>query len=239
MAWTPFTYGDTIDSDEINNNFYWGAQGDWLPMGGVNLENTDSAYNIGSDDYKWNNVYVETAYVYEKMQGCFCEMARIEVTSPTSRVEITGINGDQECLWEVNVFNKVVNTNSASRISFYFNGDSSANYIRGFAYSLGSTTTIAVNQTVSNIQMSLELATTTSMICSSLKAYMYTKTGRERHWITSLAGHVALGDIKYNMIMNSSYLDTSTTITSFVIEPLYDDMDTTTVISLYALIEEI
>jgi len=87
MAWTRLYNSTTIDANEFNENFKAVRSGDLLPVQvTTTLSYTTGVYDLGRDDYKWNNVYVE----YLTSHAIICEQA----TAQTFIGNIEGLNQD-------------------------------------------------------------------------------------------------------------------------------------------------
>ena len=136
MAFTIVYKGQTISATDFNDNFYHIAQGNLLPRGGNSLEATTGVYDLGSISYNWNNVHVQNVNLNGELQNAMNLIAEVTLTATSSVIDITGLNGEADEIYEVIVLS-VLNTIGSG--FFYFNGDSATNY--GFQYFLAIATT--------------------------------------------------------------------------------------------------
>lgn len=156
MSFTVFQENTTISASEMNNNFYWCGQGNWLPMGGNSLANTNGLYDIGSDTYKWNNVYLNNANLTGSIQKSFSLLTSFEVNSintQTSRIEFSGLNGDDDKIYYILTKVCSVTNTTDSTIGFNINGDSSTNYTRIFTEF--DTVAVTRNFSLNNVTISV------------------------------------------------------------------------------------
>jgi hypothetical protein len=132
MAFTVFTNSTTAVASEVNDNFYFVAQGNRLPRTGNSLTETTGVYDVGSATYKWNtlftnslscaNLNISGSITSEYMLGP--EYLYEELSCASSRIEITGLNGESCDAYEV-----YVNISAYKPLYIWPNGDSNvANY---------------------------------------------------------------------------------------------------------------
>lgn len=125
-----FAKGNLIDADEINSNFYHSYQGDLLPRGGTSLTPTTGVYNLGSDIYRWRDIYcntISTVNIIYDGNGGYIRLSETGLTSQSSSIEITGLNLDQNYCIDV-LCSIYHNLNTSSSIYMVINGDSTASY---------------------------------------------------------------------------------------------------------------
>ncbi len=122
-TFTVFQPYHIIEASQFNDNFSIIGEGDWLPRGGTILDPSTSIYDLGSTSYRWNNLFVNTLNIMgNNNEGYWNLVAEVKVTSPTSRIDITGLN--HKLYWIIaelkgDYFGKL-----------YFNYDSGTNYGR-------------------------------------------------------------------------------------------------------------
>ena len=100
----PFTivYKDqTISADDFNANFVYIGQGNLFPLGGNSLDPTNATYNLGSDSYRWNNVHVQTINLSGEIQRTMNLISEVNLTATTAAIDITGLNGETDELYEI------------------------------------------------------------------------------------------------------------------------------------------
>lgn len=126
MAFSVFTQATTISADDVNNNFYHIGQGNFTPRDGLLLEETSGALTLGSDTYKWNTLYCEHLHASSSNEPCWHMITEVTITSNTTAVTFSGLNGDSGILYELQHMIKLPTYLSVVRL--IFNGDSSTNY---------------------------------------------------------------------------------------------------------------
>lgn len=124
MSFTIFTAGTKINPDEVTDNFYHIGQGNFLPRGGASLEPTTSVYDLGSSVYKFDTVHVET--IHARQTQTFELIAEINLSTTASQIEITGLNGDTNEIYQIQ-FNYI---QASDNLPVYMspNGDTTTSY---------------------------------------------------------------------------------------------------------------
>lgn len=94
MSFREFKYGEVPDASDCNDNYYWIGQGSRLPIGGILLNYSTGAYDLGNETYMWGDAYINSiANDYLNSEGITWELvSRVDVETDTSRIEITGLN---------------------------------------------------------------------------------------------------------------------------------------------------
>jgi len=217
-----FVNGTLADATQVMQNFYHVGQEDRLPMGGSSLDPTTSVFDLGEDNYIWQNTFCNTLYVYDSISASnvWIQQGSIEVTTPTDRIEITGLNGDASNAFLIDVIFRTSTTGS-SQLNMYINGDSSASYsYYRTAFSSGTSaggvlsgqsTMIVCNQTFFDSGGSDRLSTA--------RMKLSTKSGRTRiahiEETNDIRPSVGGLDIK-NYYTQYTWSNTTDTITSLV-----------------------
>ena len=134
MAFTTFVSGTAADADEVMANFYHIAQGDRLPRGGTSLDPTNSVYNIGATATTWaglhcvnfdcTNIEITGSITSDSVKHVLIS----STVTNTSSIEITGLQGDSEKEYFVELDFTFVNTLITVTMNLIFNQDSSASY---------------------------------------------------------------------------------------------------------------
>ena len=135
MAFTHFTNGSIGYASQVNDNFYFIADGDRLPVATTTMGYTTGVYNIGATATTWANLYANNVY---------CSNINItgSITSSTIKhiiasygpdtgtsFEITGLDGDIHREYCIEFEG---NPASNAYLGFFFNGDTSTNYYRQY-----------------------------------------------------------------------------------------------------------
>ena len=217
MPFTIFQNSTTAYANEVIDNFYFIAQGNRLPRGGANLEETNSVFDLGSSNYYWKQVHCNTFNINQTVSSSnlFNKILNQEDTS-TSRIEITGLNGDNNNLI-ISIYG--VPATVTSYINLHLNGNSTTvnHHSRThFLYSAKAATYTAAD---SDGFLIMEAETTSSYFFYGI---LFSKTGCDRimnsrstiiqtqNTITTMRFYSGLGSHVFS--------NTTDTITSFVIE---------------------
>ena len=157
MSFKTFVYDEYIIADEFNDNFSWIGGGDWLPRGGSGLAPSDSVYDLGSQTYKWNNIYAHTLDIDGNANtGHWNKIAEVTLTATSQEIEFTGLNIDL-CKIICNSSLFIANTlgpEQTATLNLYINNDSGTNY--GQLYITGKEN-IATSITALQAQTSINL----------------------------------------------------------------------------------
>lgn len=121
---------------DMNDNFIHVAQGSITPKNGTSLEETSSSLNIGSSVNKWNNGYFSGSIHCDTITSeinTFKLVYSLTLTLSTDKIEITGLDGDNDLHYFIN--HQSTQTGGAS--SLFFNNDSTAaHYYGGVAFAI-------------------------------------------------------------------------------------------------------
>lgn len=176
----PFVNSTTADASDVNDVFYHIAQGTRLPMGGNDLDYTTGVYDLGSSTYRWNDLYCEDINISGSLttsdKNIYSLIAETTLTSATSRIEFTGLNGDS-CGEYIILCRSISDTATSAGISYlHFNGDSATNYGYQRIAAISTTVSAARNTSYSGIQV---VGTALGKIDYSI-IKVYTNSGYER-----------------------------------------------------------
>ena len=238
MAWTTLQKFHTITAAEINNNFYHVGQGDLLPRGNAALEATTGVYDLGSSNYEWANVYATNLNFDGEMQLTFNKIAEISVAaagSATARLEFTGLNGDTDEIYEIRARFVYTNTATAYNIFANPNGDSTTNnygyqYIDGYSITVSAVRALSIGGFMVGVANSLTAGT---HLCHS-EVLMYAKTGYVRTALATMSYDINGTTVKRLIYTGAVWNDTTSTITTLVINSVIKFIAGTTV-ELWAL----
>ena len=136
MSFTILQKNATITATDVNNNFYHIGQGNMMPHGGLSLDETTSAYNLGSDQYRWNNaninnIYADTANI-SLINGHYYLLDSYTIDTlhtATSRIEFD-TSGYNYRFLEFSIYIVDCSTNAY----LYPSGDSSASFGTVYVY---------------------------------------------------------------------------------------------------------
>ena len=130
MSFYIFSTGSLGDADQMNASFRHVWQGTRLPRDGASLTAADSTYNIGSDEYRWNEVYANNIVVTGSIttDNMFSLKAYVELTATASSIEFTGLNGDslEKIMIDMNTMS--LTGDVVHEFNVNFNGDSTSSY---------------------------------------------------------------------------------------------------------------
>lgn len=140
--------GHTVSAADFDNNFKHVGQGHLLPHGGTLLEETTGVYDLGSNDYRWNNVHVQNLEIQSggEVQRCMNLIAETTLTATASSIEFTGFNGETDEIYEI-IYN--VKGYATGVAYLYFNGDSATNNYGWQTMYANNTTILATRSTSS------------------------------------------------------------------------------------------
>ena len=217
MAFRELVNSTTVDASDMNGNFQAVRAGSILPMDGVDLDTTDSAFNLGADAIRWNNIYANvfdfnSATTAGKDLWVLINEVTFSATALTTT--FTGLNGDVDDTYMILARSVKDSGSGVQTFGFWPNGDSTgANYGRQRLSGVGATATASRNGVASVI---LGVGNSVGATYIFSRAILYAKTGQERTIISlSLEGAsgTSVGEI---VVRGHLWNDTSNTITSIV-----------------------
>jgi hypothetical protein len=211
---------------DINDNFLYVAQGSITPKTGAMLEETTSTINIGSSTNRWNKGYF-SGDIFSNVatiaaNKTFLEVTSIELSAATSKIDITGLNGDTDCNYFI-VASFMKPSNGGEYVRLWVNGDSNAsNYFsKSFQYvNPFGPMILDWNFAMTGILNGPGEPDTAFINLTA-------KTGTPRAMSTK---HT---DIRYFSECLAIYGDTTTTITSIIFEPSTGTFGTLSSIDIY------
>ena len=217
MAYTKIIKGGSGDASIINDNFVHIGSGIKYPRGGDNLEQTTGVYDLGHTTYRWNNAYVGEIDFTGDISNTWQRISTTDVNSATSRIEITGLNGDTDIQYMIIGY---IYSSITTMYILNINGDSGTNYggqvIHGGDYGLGTTITAWRNTGQQYWEIGETHYITITANLSFFQGILFAKTGYERtmiHEVMNSCGETYISAIrKYGQIWNN----TTSTITSLV-----------------------
>jgi len=215
---TTISSAELIDMFQIAGGAGSSVGSGYLPRDGVSLATTNGTLNTGSDTVRWstlfcNNIAVATGGHVKKAINLIGE---VTVSVAAEKIEFTGLSGDDDNIYIMNVSTNHSAPSVTTRIYIHFNGDSSgSNY--GFENLLGQGAAVSATRDTAEPGMLLEVASsgvTTAAHRTATEVLIFAKTGIERFGlIESMNGgqgtHIQRADV-FGCLWN----DTSSTITS-------------------------
>lgn len=127
-AFQPFVKGTTITAAHMNENFHQVAVGDLLPIGSSLMVPTTGSYDLGSDTYMFNDIYVTDLYVNSGGSSDYWNIiSRVELSFATSRIEFSGLTRTN---YRILGMMNIGDDTSTAYVSL--NGSSAASY--GYAF---------------------------------------------------------------------------------------------------------
>lgn len=217
MAFTSFTKNTTITASEVNDNFSI-RSGNWMPLGSTTLVNVGSTHNLGSDVYRWYNVYCNNAYASNAIVDCvdrsICLIDSYEISgnnSSTTRISFS-INGDDYDFLEISVFQPMATLNSG----LYVNGETNGSI---YSHNLAALTfrDATITSTPPCVFLPfMSFGTSTGECFTYSIIRMNTKSGVPKNYQSS--SFLVLDDdtLSYTIFAVSYYTNTSATLTSLV-----------------------
>jgi len=177
---TIFKTGQVIDPNEMNDNFTHVAVGP--PRAGVSLTATTGVYDVGSPAYPWKSFDYDNARITDSIDNCMEVVASYyidSVNTATARIDFSGLNGDTDELYEIEVNINCTNIGAAFFIQVSY--DSSPSY---FSLGMYAETAAAISITQAFSQGFIiganAINTPTNTSVSNGYAILYAKTGRRR-----------------------------------------------------------
>ena len=216
MPFTTFTKNTTISAAEITGNFDHIGAGDMLPRGGTSLSPTTGVYNIGSDSFKWNDVFATNINITGELSQCINLIAETTLSVTASNIEFTGLNGDTDVIYLIRAY--IVATTTALEIYAIFNNDSAtASY--GWQYLIGYGTAVGAGRftTWDGISLTYTGSDTTTSNLAYSESIIYAKTGNERLVIVESIDMCDATYIGRIVVKGAIWNNTTSTITSLKI----------------------
>lgn len=215
MPFTIFQKYRKIDATEMNDNFYHCFQGDWLPRGGVSLTATTGVYDLGSDVYRWNNVYVQNLEITGELPRCFNLIDETTLTDTATTIDITGLNGDTDEIYIIQY--RITHDNipaSATQLRLGLNEDSATNY----GYQRLRANGAVIDASRSTLQNAMNLALmrtfTSTTYFTSGEIILFSKSGNERVAISDCARGISDDYMEGIRLGGSVWDNTIDTLTS-------------------------
>jgi hypothetical protein len=218
MDFSPFVYDTTITAGQMNDNMHAIGEGNLLPRGGSDLAATTSIYNLGSETYKWKDVYCGGLELSgAKNYNTWNLVAQYNIGSfGMSSIEFTGLTAS--ALYRIDLYlSQSIKTNTVHYIAMIFNGDSSASYNTEFFQGNLATVGVYAGSLTNFIHITRQTATAYPFCISEIifsGYYNQNKCGFAQTMIQTDGG--AITDVLYNYF---GWMNNTDTITSIKFYP--------------------
>ena len=214
MAWNTIAAGLIADADKLNENFNLVAGGSRAPRtsAGASFVTTDGAYDIGSENARWDQVYVNTVdydgTITTTDNSIYEKISKVTLSGTASTVEISGLEGDS---FSQIIITSYIVVNTVSNILMVINGDSSGSY--GYQLVAGTASTVFASRLTSQTSILYGIATnspatTTAYEKTITDMTLYSKTGNERTgvltFLKSTSGSYSRGNWALSYIWSNS-----------------------------------
>jgi len=223
MSFYIFTAGSIADADQFMDNLYHTRQGDILPRGGQSLTATDAVYDIGSEDFKWDDVFCNNLYVSGSISTndgtLWGLVGETIITTTSSSIEFTGLNANY---YRMEIYYTDINT--ASSLRMYINGDSASNYGYQEAYGIiisgvGSSIASSRTSSVSYIESVATTRDATTTVTDSFSVIYFDATLNQIRTIIKneggngyYIGGAYAGPVIYKTFLWNNSIDTITSL---------------------------
>lgn len=220
MAFTWIQNSQSTDALIVDANFQEVGSGSILPKlintSGSNA--TTGVYDLGSVAYKWNNIYANNLDFSGQIGDVMNRIYSVEIPSATSRIEITGLNGDTDYIYELATRFVYANAPANFNYMLHFNGDTSVAY--GYQRIRSNTAGVASAFSGSEQGIFLVMASSADTTTSNLyftHTVIFAKSGHERQTLQNSNAFAAQRYIKWNVFESGIWTNTAATITTMVL----------------------
>lgn len=241
MAFTSFVNSTTTDADDMNENFYFVAQGDRQPFtltAAGSLTAVDATYDLGTSATTWKTVYAQNlnlVSVTSANQALWFLLSETTLADTAASIEVTGLNGDVDVEFMI-LFRGISHaTNSAATPRMILEGDSGTTY--GWQLVDGAAGVVSASRATSITSWeygTVGVPTTTVIGMGFNKSILYAKTGNERTMLNmelrSARGAFVSAVTNRAMIWNN----TASTITTIKIFSSTNNFGTNTNLQIWA-----
>jgi len=203
----------SMDAEDVNQNFLHIGQGTIYPRDASSkMQTKNDTYNLGSSTTTWKNLNCYNIF-FDSLTSTDHSLPYVilnyEVQTITTRIEISGLNGDSNDPYEIYIYFKMT-TGSIEPICLYFNGDTTTSKVTQYLYNVGI-----------NIFPGTDTGTNYNFICYGngfLKARINSKTGYNKTceiFCVTLDANDSFERVEFKTI---SLNDSITTLTSLVVD---------------------
>jgi hypothetical protein len=136
MTYHYLTNSTTASAADMVDNYEHIGVGDCLPLGGTMLSETTGVYDLGSDSYRWNNLFCQNLNIYGSITGVgnlWVLESEITITQTTASIEFSGLDGD--LAKEYLIISQIMTDDNLGSMQILFNQDSGTNYGEHYLHS--------------------------------------------------------------------------------------------------------
>jgi hypothetical protein len=227
MGYNWIQQSTTTDAPDVNENFQQVGSGSRLPtkLTSTGAFFTGSAYDLGSDTYKWKTLYCNNLSVSNVITGTWNRLSSVEIDSATNRVEFgdtsgsSALNGDSAILYKLVCVFKTNENPVEYRLHFGTTGGVASGTAYGYQRLIGNTATVLANRNTSksNIFMGFSDVSVTSNNIF-VEALIYAQTGSNRMVLSNITDSANTGVFVNRVTDLAGSWDNSTdTMTSIVV----------------------
>lgn len=243
MAWKTIANSLTADASDMNDNFNLVRAGTMEPRtsAGASFVTTDSAYDIGSDSARWNNVYCNNVNaagsVTTSDRSLWILISEPPITSSDASIDISGLNGDVTDTYMI-ITRATASKTAGVSINFdpFYGASAGATAPSGSQYIQGASSTVTAVRDAST-SSEIEFINTSASTAGSMsltRSIFYAKTGNERTMISQIM-KTDNGGTEVATIRSKSYIwnNTSDTITTMRFRFGNANINSTSVIQIW------
>ncbi len=219
MAWNTLIHSTTTDAPTVNENFNVISGGDRLPMSsvGVSFTTTDSAYDVGADATRWNELYCDNVNIAGSIttadKSLWGLIGETTLTDTATSIEFTGLDGDVTTTFMIHS-NIVSVSDGVYYCYLIINGDSAANYGIQQLRAENATATASRGQgSAINIYSHLTSGS------GSARLSIHAKSGHERTILINKSGYsnsTTVYDIESNAYIWNNTADNITSLKIYI-----------------------
>ena len=221
MDWKTIANSLTADASDMNDNFNLVRAGTMEPRtsAGASFVTTDSAYDIGSDSARWNNVYCNNVNAAGSIttadNSLWVLEAETTLSAPATSIVFTGLNGDDVMSYMVIARMVSVTTTSTKLMRFWLTEDDTtgSDYGNQIISAIGASVGASRSVSSYHIPVFQYMGTGSQGALGLARLIIYSKTGNER---TGVYSWMKGNGTSVQRLVSSSFIwsDTSTTITA-------------------------
>ena len=225
----------TADAADINDNFYYIAQGTIFPFGGDDLDYTTSS-NLGSATYRWKTLYCNTMVAASFNPDISIRyIATTILSGDSSRIEVSGLSGEKNINIEYFINTQV----TGSSVYLIFNGQSASGYYGYVSTRSNSSTSHAAS--ISNSFGAILLFTNYLQTSSAFLSFGIIKANFSQDFnankpkISCFGTHESGGDYIGYKTFTYGVCNTTTSLTSLTIYSTGGDMKSGSFVTVWAV----
>jgi len=221
MAYTPLQKDTVISHTEINDNFTFVGVGDIQPRQGVSLTSVNDTLNLGSDTKRWKDIHIQTLDMSasQTVTNTFSMISEVTLSGSASEIEFTGLNGDVDNVYIITGAIVSDSGTSTPRVNLFLSNTqgsySASSVYRTQFMQTSKLGTASGNETGGAIAQYANRRTTITGECI-FEAYLFSKTGQERLFISDSTHEFSASAIENRSLFGSIWSNTDMTITAML-----------------------